>query len=280
VELSFLLDYWPLLLVLWGLNFLKLPEKVKTILSGISAALLALIIIAAITTASHWSCNNEDIKVSFNKEEISNWREISVPFDTNYILGEFRFEGGAGQFEIRDTTNETIKINTSSYTKDIHFEKTNGDSVILINYTFDSKKSFFKNITSEREAIIMLNPDIIWDLDITLGAASFESDLRKFNIRKFNIEAGAADINLQFGDKQDNSYLNISCGASNVNIEIPENIGCLINSSSGLSSTDFYGFTTKSSGNYITENYDTSKKKMIINISGGVSNFDVSRYAK
>jgi len=72
--------------------------------------------------------------------------------------------------------------------------------------------------------------------------------------------------------------INVSTGASDVTIEVPNNAACHIKSDSGLSSNTFDGFNKMNNGEYETGGFDSAKNKIYIHISGGISDFKVHRY--
>ena len=55
-------------------------------------------------------------------------------------------------------------------------------------------------------------------------------------------------------------------------------LACKIITDSGLSSNSFDGFNKTDDDNYETPGFDAAKSKIIINISGGISDFKVHRY--
>ena len=67
-------------------------------------------------------------------------------------------------------------------------------------------------------------------------------------------------------------------GASKVKISIPKNVACQIKVDSGLSSNDFDGFTKRDENTYQTDNFDDARNKLVINLEGGLSKFEVKRY--
>jgi len=65
---------------------------------------------------------------------------------------------------------------------------------------------------------------------------------------------------------------------ASVNISIPQNAACEIETDSGLSSNNFDGFTKTDDGHYQTPGFANAKNKIHINIDGGMSDFKVNRY--
>jgi len=72
--------------------------------------------------------------------------------------------------------------------------------------------------------------------------------------------------------------VDVQTGVSGVDISIPQNAACSVETDSGLSDNHFEGFTKTSDNNYETPGYASAKNKMHIHISGGLSGFNVKRY--
>ena len=67
-------------------------------------------------------------------------------------------------------------------------------------------------------------------------------------------------------------------GAAALRIYVPETSGCKVNGEMVLVTKDLDGFRKNNSDLYITENYDSAKDKIDIDIQGGVASLDVKRY--
>ena len=92
------------------------------------------------------------------------------------------------------------------------------------------------------------------------------------------METGATNTKIKLGDKSDQMNVSIHMGAASITLEIPKNVGCEIQSDMALVAKHFDNFDKQGDGHYMTENYETSKKKIFINVEGGVSTLNVYRY--
>jgi hypothetical protein len=63
-----------------------------------------------------------------------------------------------------------------------------------------------------------------------------------------------------------------------MDILIPDSVGCEIDSDDALSSKNYEGFKRISHNIYRTDNFDSSSKKIFIEIDCGVSSIDVKKY--
>ncbi len=284
-EVEHIWRYWPVLLIVWGISYLQVPKIIKQLLAASSGVLLAVLIINL--CSFNWSrCNiGKDLNVQF--DVFDDVRQI-LPFGTENLLvdcsdsvskAEFYFDGGAGEFSIGGETQNLVNVDAVSH----------GDGSNL-RYTFDSvsrtAKVYFsfgdgkvwKRLGGKRYADIKLNSGPVWSVDIDAGACEFDLDLSKYKISSVDIDAGAADIDLKLGELFDTCLVDIGTGAANVGISISKNVGCEIITDTGLSNSNFNGFVKEGGSKYRTANFLTAEKKVMMNISGGVSNFEVTRY--
>jgi hypothetical protein len=272
--------FWPLLLIIWGVSLLKINDVVKMILNGLSAFLLALFIMA-IVNFSWGSCCSSDDFVFDNDDETEYYedveKKISFDFKDNYQFAKLNINGGACSYEFLKSESGLIRANSKLPVRYMNLKTINEDSnSIELQLDMKMGKLFWKK--KPRNLVIMeLNDKPIWDFDINIGAVDFICDLTDFKVKNLNISAGAANIELKIGDKYDETLVTINTGASNCEIEIPKNSGCKIETSTALSNKDFEGFIQKD-GDYYTPDFNKAKKIVYINMSGGVSNFEVVRY--
>jgi len=127
-------------------------------------------------------------------------------------------------------------------------------------------------------AVFKLNAAPVWDINVEAGATKLDFDLTKFKIRKVDIDGGAASFKIKLGEPLDATHLNVETGASEVNIAIPKNAACSIETDTGLSSKKFDGFNRTDDNKYETTDFHNADKKIYIRISGGISDFKVNRY--
>lgn len=280
-EIDWIVDLWPLILVFWGVALLKLPLYVKNVMAGLSAVLISMIIISVIHHNWSWNFDSSCDDDKFASESVGEFEtnHLMLPFDSTLKTGTFNFKGGAGEFNLEGITDELVEVKAVGLSDDkLQIEKGDSSGSFDIDFVYDVKNKFLKHISHDRKARIKLNPVPVWDFRLKVGATDFECDLSSFKSRNISLNSGAADIELVLGDLYDAIELDINAGASNVEIKVPRSSGCFIDSKTGLSSKDFYGFSSLGGGEYKTDNFDVAEKKIHISISGGVSNFEVERY--
>ncbi len=269
--------FWPLVLVLIGLAIIVKNKTGKLIISGFAGLVLALSIFASISSSlNFFKCG---LNFSFDDDPItSETSRYTEEYSDSINTAFFYIEAGAGNFKILSTTDKLLDIKTESHGVDYTLIRNDYDSTSNLIFKMKSNKFRFGKKGSFNKVEIALNPNPIWDINFDIGAASIKVDLSPFKVKDIDINMGAASLNLKLGEPVDETNLTIDAGVSDINIFIPENVGCEIISDVALSSTNYEGFTKIKSSLYRTPDFDTTEKKIYINVESGVSSIDVRKY--
>jgi len=207
---------------------------------------------------------------------------FNTPYTTDAKIAQLNISGGGTEYLLSDTTNQLFKADTKEHFGKYEFSHRNEGSTYILDFKMKDKKGGHFNWSSgddkSNSATFKLNPNPVWDISVETGATSLDFDLTKFKIRTLKLSGGAASFDVKLGQPQVNTNVEVSTGMASVNINIPQNAACRIKTDSGLSSTDFDGFTKKDDDTYETPGYETAANKINININGGISDFNVHRY--
>lgn len=269
--------FWPLVLVLVGLSIIIKNKTGKLFISGLAGLVLALSIFASVSSGLNFFKGG--INFSFDDGPISSeTARYTESYDDSIKSASFKFNAGAGNFRLLTSSDELLDISTESHGVDYTLIRNDYDDKSDLTFKMESKKFRFGKKGSFNKVEIALNPEPVWDINIDVGAASMKVDLSPFKVKEIDINMGAAALNLKIGEPVDETRLDIDAGASDIDIFIPENVGCEIISDVALSSTNYEGFTKQESSRYRTPNFDDSVKKIFIKIKSGVSSIAVRRY--
>jgi hypothetical protein len=131
---------------------------------------------------------------------------------------------------------------------------------------------------ARNEVALRLNTKPLWDIAIDAGAAKMDLNLSAFRIKSIELDGGASDLDLKLGDMCDTVHVSLEMGASSVKILIPKNSGCEVNSESVLSSRRLDNFDKIKSGFYRSKNYESTTKKVFIDMEAAVSGLTIEEY--
>lgn len=268
---------WPLVLVLIGLSIIIKNKTGKLFIAGFAGLVLALTIFASVSSGLNFFRGG--LHFSFNDDPIeTETSHFTEEYTDSISKAVFSFNAGAGNFKLLSNTDKLIDIVLESYGIDYSFLRNDIDSISNLTLDMKSKKIRFGDKGSFNKVEIALNPKPVWDLYFDVGAASMKIDLSPFKVENIGINMGAAAMNLKLGELADETRLEIDAGASDIDIFIPEKVGCEIVSDVALSSTNYEGFIKVKSSQYRTPNFDESVKKIYISIDSGVSSISVRKY--
>jgi len=270
---------WPMILVLIGVAILPVKDSVKIILTVI---VLACAVFFLLSFPSHRTWNN-NWNFRFDRDEKCEDTEpykidqkIFEAYDTTITEADLIFDAAAGNFKISRGTDDLFEferdgnlgrynysIKDLGYKREIKIELEEGRII----------SGDFKNRVEMK-----LNPNPVWDINVDVGAANIDLDLRPFKVSKLDIDGGASSINIKFGKLHDDCRIKINSGASSINIRVPEEFACEVNTNTVLSSKDLRGFNKISNDSYVTPDFSEKKKNIVIDVEAAVSSLNVERY--
>ncbi|MXV50827.1 hypothetical protein GS399_07560 [Pedobacter sp. HMF7647] len=283
-------QFWPLILIIIGANMLF--SRMNSSVGPIAAISITVLVLGFLTyqglTKRYESAKWYKFRYDMNDDdddEHDNWdstktsnTNFSEPF-ANTPRAELNITGGAVEYFIKDTTNNLFDADVKQKGQARYsLQKISGDSLDVLNFKMNDKKNFHFGDDGDNDAHIRLSTKPIWDINLKMGAGEANFDLVPYKIRNLTLKGGAAEFNVKVGMPQEATTLSAETGMADINISIPKEAGCKITVQTGLSSRTFDGFSKQQDGTYVTSNFNTSAKKIFVNLKGGLSDFEVSRY--
>ena len=216
---------------------------------------------------------------SDNKDNMKadNKGAFNEPFKTGTQIARLNISGGGTTYNLSDTTNQLFNATTKGTSNWYNLTTNMDDSVHVLNFKMKNHNGV--NFDSDKnEANIRLNPNPEWEINVETGATQLNFDLAKFKVRKLKLHGGAASFTVKLGTPLQMTDVDISTGVSGIDISIPKDAACSIETDSGLSDNHFEGFNKTSDNNYETPGFAAAKNKIHIHMSGGLSDFKVKKY--
>ena len=251
-----LVNLWPLLLIVIGINVIFRNNK---IISYITWALFFIVLIVY----GVYTQNTEDISGPNTTDEVFMER------NTNTMYGNLDLDLGASSLGIDSTDDDLLAADLRGRSLDYWQKYSNGDKNVDIG--FESRGFSIGNIQPHEATYdFYLNSDIIWDIELDLGALSGELNLENIPVRSVDLDSGAASLAIMLGNKHDLDF-SIDSGASSIDLIIPENVGLRIDMDTGLTSSNIEDLGLTDNGDYyISSNYDSADVKINMDIDMGV----------
>ncbi|MCZ4221689.1 LiaF transmembrane domain-containing protein [Pedobacter rhodius] len=288
--------FWPVFLIIAGVNILFNKNNSQTG-SMISIAVLVLTLGFLFFKGqqepdrnSWWSHKfKEDVDVTIDDNDNNDDNDNDTAFNELKLSEPFaavdsakktilNISGGGISFNLDGETTDLIKADVKKRHGNFSLTKQNTDTATVLTFKMGDKKNKWNFGDGGNDVDFKLNKAPNWDILMKLGAGEADFDFEHYKVRTFRFDGGAASLDIKMGDLLPITDVIVKSGVADVKIKIPENSGCRIKTKTGLSAKDFEGFEKLSDGVYETSNYKTSTKKIFINLDGGLSNFEVSRY--
>ncbi|WP_443946069.1 LiaF transmembrane domain-containing protein [Pedobacter sp. AW1-32] len=289
-------SFWPIFLIIAGINILFNRNNSQTgsmIAIGVLVVSLAFLFVKGQQEPErgwwgHKFKNDIDINIDDDgNDDDDQDRDSSVranlfeTIDASDTLKKtiLNISGGGISFNLNEEGtdrlfNADVKKGKSSFS----LSKQVTDSASILNFKMNSKKQKWNFGDDGNHVNFQLNKTATWDIVMKLGAGEANMDFSPFKVRAFRFDGGAASLDIKIGSQLPITDVVVKSGIADVKIKIPEGSGCRIKTKTGLSAKDFDGFNKLSDGVYETANYQSSTKKIFINLDGGLSNFEVKRY--
>ena len=291
-------SFWPIFLIIGGVNILfnKNNSQTGSIIS-IAVLVVALSFLfyrgQQVPDRGSWWGHQFKKDVEINTDDNDNGNDDDNDRDTAFNqlkLSEpfvdadnakktiLNISGGGISFNLDGESPELISADIKKRHGNFSLKKLLTDSATVLTFQMDDKKGKWNFGDGGNDVNFKLNKAANWDVLMKLGAGEANFDFKDYKVRTFRFDGGAAALDITFGDLLPITDVVVKSGVADVKIKVPTNSGCRIKTKTGLSAKDFDGFEKLSDGVYETSNYKTSTKKIFINLDGGLSNFEVSRY--
>lgn len=269
--------FWPMVLVLIGISILVKNQIGKGIVAGLAALVLALTLYASVSATTNLI--DDDFEINFNDDEaVYDTTNFSQEYSDSIKTATLNFNSGAGGFKILTPTDKLIDFITEGNVNSYSLDRQDMDSHAEINFEMRNNHIKLHNKNYKNSVDMSLNKNPEWALNFSVGAASVDLDLTQYKVSRLDVGMGAAAFNVKLGNLVDVARIKIDAGASDIDILIPDSVGCEINDEAALSSRNYEGFKKVDNDLYRSENFDKYPKKIYIDINCGVSSIDVKKY--
>ena len=282
IDLANIWKFWPLVIILWGISYFTKSQIVKGFIAGIAAIILAVALFAFFNSSYNFICNAFSIKdddFNFTINENTDTSNYNESYSSKIKSCEFNLNAGAGAFIINDSTDDLMNAVTQGVKNNYEFTRQDAGDKSTVTMTMKKRQFVFNDEHNKNKTLIKLNTSPVWDLNLDVGAAAIDFDFSPFKTDKIDIKMGAAALKVKLGNKLNATNFHLKAGVSSVDILVPESSGCEIRCNTALSSKAFDDFIKVNSNLYKTDNFDTARKKIYLDIDTGISSIHVSRYS-
>lgn len=283
---STLWRFWPIFLIIWGLQAIfgrsRLMNSIISFIAILIVALIFLLVVAGNNSSfdqwlrdrihwwpdSSWMSSRGELKetqLTYKQSDYQNVTKRTVGFDL-----------GALEAIITDNDSTNFLQLDASY-----YEQTGQPTVTVkqdgeqlkfdITATKPGSVGWMGISDALRYRLSLGQPTLPTDLNLKLGAGRAELDLAKLKLGQviMAVGAGRADVKLS-SDSLPTDSTAIDVGAGRADIEVPKGTGLKISYDIGVGRATVDGEELKGKSSFQSSNYDTATFKLNLSVKVGV----------
>jgi hypothetical protein len=267
IFLRSLATLWPLILIGFGLSILLKKNGVYKLL--IWLIILVTILLYGVAKVNSGTLDNE---YSPSDYDYSASHDYSLSKDPATEEGKLNLNFAAGEISLASNNAKLLRLKSNIPNLKYDYRFLNGKKKVIID--FDKKKYLpFQGINKTLFCFLDLHKEVIWEMDLNLGAAKGDLDLRDLAVKKIELDVGAADLTLRLGDRHPHTDIEINAGASNLEIYLPKDVGLKIKLDSALADNNLADLGLEKNSDYhISPDFDSKPTKFLFHIDMGMGN--------
>jgi len=262
-----LLDLWPVVLVLVGIELMLRASVPRQIASALGIAA----VVVAVAAGLAYVAVGPPVPVGQRSLDASG--PVSGVTKANLDLSF-----GAAQLNVHGAdlgeTLYRVHVDYAGNKPQVSFDAASATLTVQ-----DSNQGFrpFFAPGGRRHADVTLDQALPWAVNLSGGASRATLDLSGVRLSGLDVSGGADSVTATLGRPAGTVTINISGGASSVTIRRPAGVPVSIHASGGANSIRLDGQHRSSLGDLdvATGGYDTATDRYEIDVSGGASNVDV-----
>jgi hypothetical protein len=304
IEWSYILPYWPVLLILAG-GLLLASGGRRGATGGLVGLLITLAVFGGIVNRTDRALDSD--RWNFGWNDFDDWDDDhndrdrhrdrnhnrergnrTKPVDAHYKhdmehfiqKANFNLEGGAGTFTLKGTTSKLFEADTHTqivgFTSNTSTNKLNNSATVRLK--MGEGNISIKNGEIKNEAKIKLNENPVWNIDLGIGAGKGNFDFSNYKIESLKVSTGVADMDIRLSDKLPSTNVKIESGVASITLEIPSSVGCEMRIDGALNAKSLEGLDKVNNNLYRSAGFAQAEKKIIIDFEGGLTSVNIRRY--
>lgn len=280
--------FWPVILILLGVQFLlgrsTLAQVLMAIITVSLLVLVSLIILASAGVLKGTGLENWGVLSSqrTNESVNQNLRVVASEFQ-NIRERKINIENSVGKFTLQDDgQNDFFALTTAASGNDSKpVLKTNqsGD-VLTIDVKVPGDDGMPKIMRGGEKFEYSGNigqPQIPTDVGVNIGAGEFNVILDAITLRTFSINVGAGSANIDLKDNAVPNESDLDIGVGSITYSVPKDVGLEVSYDVGLGNLRIENQDLRGNGTYKTKNYDQAVRKHRISAHVGTGSIKIER---
>lgn len=257
-------EYWPLVLIGWGIVLLPIHKVLK---AGLVLIMFAIVLFLLLT--------NFDFRNSLSGKVSSaiSLHQYSEPMEGEVDQVTLTMKLFGGEFSIEDTTTELVDVRMRGRKSGFELKESKmaGRKHLALSMNETGRQGGRNR--DEVKAHVRLNTWPAWNLELDAGSADLDLDLRAFSVREFSFKLNSTNGEFRLGTGETDGIFDLN--ASNIEIKIPSRSGCEIIISGSGNHHDFDDFEEAEKNVYRSENWLEASDKIRLRINASASSISI-----
>jgi len=257
--------FWPLILIAVGLRLIFRRNVLVQILIVLAIFVLPVLYYFNYGSLIYPRWIHYGAPRSF---ETYNWNLAADPAVTE---GRLDFRVGAGKIIVK-ASDRLAELEAAAFERpEIEAENRGGSQTIKISQSGHRFPMMSGINLGGEEWTVGLSKEILWNLTINTGAAAGVYDLSAVKFSKLDLDTGAGQLRVLFGDTRADGEADIDCGAGEVTLVIPGSVGAEVRMHTGIGKKNLSGRSwTQNGDTYTSENFGKAATNLRISLDAGV----------
>jgi hypothetical protein len=283
--LIYLLNLWPLVLILIGLDLIIRNSKIKQLFSVFVFIGFFALFFLSIYFYYHQQLKFGPIKIKRTffiqgqvpeRTSLKKQYEYDLPLSTEQYKVKLRF--GAGRLKVGPTSNSLIQVDAEtrkSRQPQVKIKK--GEQTEINIYPEGKIDQTLLSLQQQWE--LNFNDRFPAIFKINTGASDNDLDFSRIRLKELDFETGASKTKLKFGLREKFVQAKIKTGAAGMQILVPEGMGVELEYDGGMANLELpESFEKINESRYKTKGYQNSGNKLSLEFETGVSSTTIKFY--
>lgn len=267
--------FWPVILILIGIQVILGRTGAGWGVSLLVAVLLVVVVVGAAVAASQ-----SGLIAPFETERAGQAQTGSVEKDLSGLQeARATIEFGAGRLSVDSLPAASDRLVVVDYRSGtlgraprLTLQPQGRTGVLRLTGEAGFR---FGRTTEADQWDVHLARSIPLDLTVRMGAADGNLDLTDLKARTLNLDVGASSSVVRFPAGAGTTRASVNAGAASITLEIPPGVGARVVTDSGLTSIEAAPRFSKAGNVYISEDYQTAANRLEIQLKAGVSSVKI-----
>lgn len=292
--LSNLIKYWPLILILLGIDLLVDKQWLMNLVYlGLGLTFLFYIFNMAfnlIEIEQYCPFKKQRQKVISRLYQSDQYqtKELRVDerIDEKVTQREINIKTGVSQLDVTDSEsdNDLLKAEIRYYSGlgDPQLTQDLTDNRIKIDYSSPPVNAQFlprvRGINQRMvEKIEIGQPELKTDLNLEIGVGATTLNFDQLNLNQLQAEVGLGSCDMMLAEGSIPSEVRLKVGMGTVKLVIPQSVGLKIEHQVGLGRVELNGSSLKGNDVYQSDNFDQSDQQVFITTEVGAGSVQIIR---